>query len=370
MTVCKKLWYNAEIDLSGQFQPCSSFNGSISCRPYDINSYLSSPDLKRYISDHQQGIKNLECKICWDQEEHGHRSLRESSEDILPNISDEPRILFLDYSLDHLCNLKCIMCSEVASSAIMTEKLSLGLPIVPITLNTDPDRLNFLEKHIKDLKELKIYNSGEPLMSPKFKQLIEIVCRENPELKLMISTNGTKISDEILNQLNTLKNLTLKVSLDGFDRINDFIRYPSQWKIISKNIDSFLKLSNADILVHSTVQALNLYQLDSLIKWALDKDITIELSPVNRSPTLDIRVIPLASREIYKEKILKILRTTSLNPKNLRVLLATLKQLDQQDFCDQSHRELKEYLANVCNFRGINLIDYMPAEVELLQINI
>lgn len=369
MTVCKKLLYNAEVDIEGKIQPCSSFSGSINCLPYDLDSYRASADLRKCIADHQNNIKNEGCRICWEQEAQGHRSLRQSTEHDLFDLTEDPKLLILDYSLDHLCNLKCIMCSETASSAIMSEKIALGIPVIPINIKKDSTRLEFLEKHICELKELKIYNSGEPMMSPLFEPMIDLILKNNPGVKLMISTNGTRVNDNTLSKLSKIKNLTVKVSIDGYQRVNEFIRYPSKWEDISENIDKFKTLSNAKLMIHSTVQALNLYQLDRLIHWSTDKQLPIELAPVNRSPILDTRIIPLDSRDEYQQKILAILKSKKLDFKNLRMLLVILKQLKEQEFCQEGYAEFIQNISNVCALRKIRPRDFIPTEVDLLQIN-
>jgi sulfatase maturation enzyme AslB (radical SAM superfamily) len=370
MIVCKKLWYNAEVDLEGNFQPCSSFLGKVDGVPYDLGAYHSSTVLNHCISDQQRGIKNKECSMCWQQEAAGHRSLRQASEDFLPAITDQPRMLTLDYSLDHLCNLKCIMCSELASSSIMAEKIFLGLPVLPVTIKKDSVRLEFLDRHIESLQELKIYNSGEPFMSPLFEPMIDMIIKKNPDIKLMISTNATKVSDQILDKISQVKNLTLKVSIDGFKQVNDFIRFPSQWTVIEQNLIKLKKLDHAELVIHSTVQALNLYQINEFLTWTNSMAVDLELSSVKRSNQLDLCVIPEASRPIYQSRILSTLRNKNLNRANMRVMLAVLHQLENQPYCKQSHSELTAYLADLCRIRSINFKDYMPAEVELLQINI
>jgi sulfatase maturation enzyme AslB (radical SAM superfamily) len=369
MTVCKKLWFNAEVDLEGNIQPCSSFNSKINCIPYDLDSYFASADLQKCIQSQQAGEQNPECNICWEQESLGLRSLRQSSDDDLPALTDTPKLLVLDYSLDHLCNLKCIMCNEKASSAIMSEKIALGHSIIPIKIQTNNNRLDFLKKHIPNLHELKIYNSGEPFMSPIFGPMIDLINQTNPEIKLMISTNGTQIKQQVLEKLKEVKNLTVKLSLDGYGPVNDFIRYPSHWAEIETGVQLLKTVPGIKIIVHTTIQALNLYQLDRLIRWVAEQNIDIELAPVIRSPLLDMRVIPNENKEIYRDKIKEILKFKEVKFNHIKSLLATFKQLEEVTYCVDSHKELQEFLNGVCSLRKIDLRDYFTEELNLLQIN-
>ncbi len=368
MNICKKLWHNVEVDLEGQFQPCSSFQGSISCQSYDLESYYASADFQRIILQHQEGIQNPECALCWQQEQQGNRSLRQSAEDHLPPIDSKPGILVLDYSLDHICNLKCLMCNETASSAILAEKKSLGLDVIPIRLSKDSIRLDFLKQHISNLKELNIYNSGEPTLSPLFEPLISLVLDKNPNLNLMISTNCTRLSDSTLDLISQLNNITIKVSVDGFDRVNDFIRYPSEWSSIENNVKRLQQLPNVKLIAHTTVQALNILKLKELLDWTSELNLDLELSTVKRTPWLDIEVLPSSSRAFLESKLSSMIKSKP-SQGNLRLLLSVLKQLQHQPVSESSREHLIKLLQDISRVRKINPRDYIAEELELLEIN-
>lgn len=370
MTVCKKLWHNLEIDLEGHIQPCSSFQGSISCQPYDLESYYTSADFQRIILQHQEGTKNTECNICWQQEQQGHRSLRQSTDEIFVALEEKPDFLVLDYSLDHICNLKCLMCNETASSAILAEKKALGLPVIPIRVARDTKRLDFLKDNIKRLHGLKIYNSGEPMLSPLFIPMLDIIDAVNPDLHLMVSTNGMQVSEDIITRLSAIKNLTVKVSIDGYQKVNDFIRYPSDWQTIESNIKKLQQLSNANLIVHSTVQALNILKVELLEYWANDIGVSIELSPVNRTAMLDLRVIPVTARTVIEQRIVKLIKSKIVKRQSsMRLLLATLKTLKEQPVCEISRAELTKFLQDISRIRKIDPRDYIAEELDMLEIN-
>jgi sulfatase maturation enzyme AslB (radical SAM superfamily) len=264
------------------------------------------------------------------------------------------------------------MCNEQASSAILAEKLSLGQKIMPVRLAKDSTRLDFLAQHLDQLTELKIYNSGEPMMSPLFQPLIKLIHERNPEIKLMISTNATAVTAQTVDQLSKIKNLSVKISIDGHGRVNEFIRYPSKWPAIEQGVGLLKQLGHDKLLVHSTVQALNYYQLGQLLKWCWENNLSYECSPVKRISMLDQRVIPEASREIYKTKIIELCKIPqvklSMHSGVIKTLLATARSIDSGEFCPQSHQQLKNHLDNLCSIRKIDLVEYLPVESELLEL--
>lgn len=369
MNVCKKLWYNAEVNLQGSIQPCSSFNGNLIHESYDLEGYLASAKFRQVLHQQQQGQRNPECEVCWQQEARGETSLRMVAEDSLPKIDSSPRLVSLDYSLDHICNLKCIMCNEQASSSIFIERRSLGWPVIPVKLSDSDQHLKFLADHIQDLEYLNIYNSGEPLLSPRLNTVLDLVMQKNPKLHLMISTNGTAVNEEIINKLAQVKNLTVKISLDGQGLVNEFIRYPSKWQDIEQGVTLLKQLTGAVLKVHATVQALNLWQLDQLLAWCQQQQLEVELSPVIRMPHLSVAVIPPAVRDLYLNKVKSMISDQITRSRaNAKCLLAIMHSLTMPNYDRNARQLLASTVNDLCNLRKIRIESYLPQETQMLDL--
>jgi sulfatase maturation enzyme AslB (radical SAM superfamily) len=57
-------------------------------------------------------------------------------------------------------------------------------------------------------------------------------------------------------------------SIDGVGKVNDYIRWGSDWDTIERNIRTFNELPNLNVSIGPTVQLLNAYYYDELVDWA------------------------------------------------------------------------------------------------------
>ncbi|MCB0377459.1 MAG: radical SAM protein, partial [Bdellovibrionales bacterium] len=117
---------------------------------------------------------------------------------------------------------------------------------------------------------------GEPLLIEPHLHFLKRLVDEGlaPQINIEYNTNLTIINSEILELWKSFRKVSLGVSLDGFGAVNDYIRYPSQFSDLEKNIkavDSF-GLKNLDMWIAPTIQIYNIFYLDLLLQWIVDSD--------------------------------------------------------------------------------------------------
>jgi radical SAM protein with 4Fe4S-binding SPASM domain len=81
---------------------------------------------------------------------------------------------------------------------------------------------------------------GEPLLHPNIIQILDYI--KNKNLSLSITSNGTIITDAILNKLKESKISRISISLDGL-RAHDEVRIPSKHEEILENIKRLLTIT-------------------------------------------------------------------------------------------------------------------------------
>ncbi len=135
---------------------------------------------------------------------------------------DFSRIYTLSLNLTHQCNLRCKYCyidKSDSFSSCMDEK-------------TAKDAVEFILS-FKDLQGLGIsFYGGEPLLNfPVLKYIVEYASKNAKEknfseVKYHITTNGTLLTDEIINFLKD-HNIITMISIDGPASIHDAVRIKS-----------------------------------------------------------------------------------------------------------------------------------------------
>ena len=177
-------------------------------------------------------------------------------------------ISYLDIRFGNLCNLKCMMCGPTDSNKWYDDYYQLwkknyftdhGNTIKLKKINDswrtekniynwseDPQLWSQIEKHIHTFRTIYIAG-GEPLLIKSHYDFLKKCIEKNVSHKLTIeyNSNTTKIPRKAWTLWKHFKTITFHISLDGFGKVNDLIRYPSQWKKIKKNLDHFNKIEDS-----------------------------------------------------------------------------------------------------------------------------
>jgi radical SAM protein with 4Fe4S-binding SPASM domain len=232
------------------------------------------------------GEKPAGCQRCYKLEAEGFSSYRTQilKEYKLYKIDiNQPKLLSIEADVENLCNLKCMMCNEVASSEILKENKILQI-------NTDNQNryvwnsvaFDSLEKTIKENK-IKLLNlrGGEPLFNKKIKRLLQEIPPEYVKNTLIhITSNMTIWNDEWSEIFSKFRLVRLMASIDGVDKTAEYIRFPSSWNTVAENLYQASKLENTKAFVKCTIQNLNVLYLDNLISWTRKNNLYIDFGLV------------------------------------------------------------------------------------------
>ena len=245
------------------------------------------------------------------------------------------KLQYLDLRLGHTCNLKCIMCSPHDSSLWVPEFKKVfpifQSPLVKKQMAWNPEDFNNhwhenpefwreIYDQIPNIKEL-YFAGGEPLLIKEHKQfLLEIINRGYADkIGLRYNTNGLLINDEMIEIWEQFKKVKVGISLDGMgDRVG-YIRYPTDWSIIEKNLWRLEQTSDKiQFNIALAVQILNIKHVPDFIKWKVSsgfKKLNFEKNVVGQTngggligvhllwiPTwLSLRVLPKEDKQEVRE---------------------------------------------------------------------
>lgn len=242
------------------------------------------------------------CTKCFAEESMGIKSKRNWETLVWQERVDIPSIVaqtqddgslpvnipYFDLRLGNLCNLKCIMCSPHDSSSWIKDwKLQTPQYTNPI-LKQDQgwDRtmdytwyqkgsfIDSMKEQAQHIKEL-YFAGGEPLLIPEHYNILEFMVAEGyaKNCILRYNSNGTEISDRLLELWTRFKLVKFNFSIDAFGTKNDYIRYPSEWSSIVQNLHKLDNTGNNVVVnVACAVQALNVMYLDELVDWKMSQN--------------------------------------------------------------------------------------------------
>jgi MoaA/NifB/PqqE/SkfB family radical SAM enzyme len=199
------------------------------------------------------------------------------------------KLVYLDLRLGHTCNLKCVMCSPHDSSRWVSDHKKI-FPLLQdrslkeqmqwdqTTFNNywheNPEFWKEMYAQIPNLKQV-YFAGGEPLMIKEHKMFLEEIIRQGYSDKILVryNTNGLLIDEDIIDLWTKFKKVKVGFSIDDMGDRNYYIRYPSDWDIIVKNLHRLDQTpDNIQISIATAIQILNIKTLPEFAKWKIQQN--------------------------------------------------------------------------------------------------
>ncbi|CAB5221567.1 COG0535 Predicted Fe-S oxidoreductases [uncultured Caudovirales phage] len=277
-------------------------------------------DVRRAMLNNE---KHTECRRCWDEEKFNIRSRRLQTLEYVDNYEEAVKITAADGSIpdDHpysdfdlrfgnLCNLKCRMCGPFDSSMWYEDHFLMTGAKFDDSGFKWYDRKEVwedLESQIPTAEYVYIIGGEPTLIQSHFDFLQKCIDKDHAkDIKLEYSTNLTNIQQKYLDIWSHFKGVHIGCSLDGVGAVNEYIRYPSKWKAIEKNLARLNNhmADNLSLVLSITVCAYNIYYLDDIYKWnALNHNLAISPHPLYRPKELNPKILPRSAKEAIAKKL-------------------------------------------------------------------
>ena len=224
------------------------------------------------------------------------------------NDFDREPPLFLTIGPCKFCNLKCKGCYANSTSA-NSEKLSWDI----------------LNRIIKEKTELwnsyfTVITGGEPLLYRDQGKTVIDLAKKYQNNYFLVYTNGTLINKELAKKLAEVGNITLAISVEGFEKETDERRGNG---VHNKIIDAMKTLREAGvpfgISITATKNNADLVVSDEMVDYYFKKQGAsygwiFQLMPIGRADSLELMVTP--------EQRVKMFRKTQNLVKNKNIFIA------------------------------------------------
>ena len=253
------------------------------------------------------GEKVSACQHCYAEENAGVRSHRNNENNLWrTKLGDEyidelvkktesdgylnADAITFDFRLGNTCNLQCVMCRPQDSSKWVKDANKLAE-----TLETDAkwdwkhkaqiDVSKFewykRDKLWKDFEHMFpyirhiIFAGGEPLLIKEHYNLLKKIVESGhaEHIELRYHTNGTIIPEGMIELWEEFKFVEVMASIDAWGEHNEYVRRPSKWQDIEKNLKVLDQVSDKiDTKILATIHALNIYNTPDFATKLLEMD--------------------------------------------------------------------------------------------------
>lgn len=370
---CPLPWISAGMRNNGDLRVCAHSNNSpnkglslkddqslFNARKDSFNSFRNSPLLKEIRKSMLNGEWHSNCVRCKDEVQSGVRARikyeTELRKDIInfekakswtePNGTIDEEVVplsLLDIRFGNKCNLSCRTCNPTESDSWYEDHIALygsqfkydGQNLELKTSSSGRVQLDshffdwfeheeFWNQFRKSLKDVtQIYCAGgEPLkVEAHIRMLREIIeAGYAHQISLEYNTNWYMIPEKVWEAWEYFKEVKIGVSIDSFGTMNDYIRYPSRWNIIEKNLALLDNQTDKYIVWFAlTIHAYNIYYLPEIIQWRIKSNfkkinnfknsILFSDHPVHNPKHLNIQMLPSHVKKAIALKFMNFKKT-------------------------------------------------------------
>ena len=242
----------------------------------ELESSTWLADLKHTMAN---DVWPKECVRCQTAESIGNKSIRQHALDDHPrNQSIRSDYILLSGVLDNICNSACYTCDETLSTKIGSLKSKNYIKI------NNSDRIDQLP--LDRITRIDI-NGGEPSASPNYLKLLDQL---PPNVKyLRLNTNGSRVLTVLPKLIDRGVKITVTVSLDGIDRIHDYVRWPIKFKDVEQTINAYQTMGVHELNTWTTVSALNIGDLKNIQAYTNKNNIKHAWALLEQPEVLNIR---------------------------------------------------------------------------------
>ena len=384
---CVLPWVSLETSPIGTVRPCCLAEDEItdnsgkkfSLLETDLNEVHKSKYMQNLRQQFLDGEKPQTCRKCWNEERSGRTSKRMHTLNRLEHIvtdtewnADAKPLVFIDFKLGNICNLKCRICGSWSSSTFAAEEVQFeGKDSFHYQMLKDgawPRRNQKFWTEIDKLMEQVRYlefTGGEPFMIQEHFSLLERMVMRGiaNNVEIHYNTNGTQFPEHAEEIWRHFKLVEIAFSVDDVGPRFEYQRTNASWEEVNANIDRFEEMrernTNIQLQVCSTVNVFNVMYLEGLANWIDTRSFDfvywnmLHEAYYNSVSTLPDKAKTLACERLnnatvsnfHKEefnKIVEFIRTgVSLDGKILRMKIKDVDWRRKQDLRTH-HPELAE----------------------------
>lgn len=299
-TFCVMPWINISADPDGSIKPCcistefiTKLNGDKFNLGHDkIENIINSPD---YVDIRQKmlaGEKVKGCNRCYQSESLGDESSKRqmynqrwidteiTKQKIAQGSVIDTRVLDIDLRFGNLCNLACKSCNSLYSSQLAKEldklkdtELNTFYSFIDTSTINDWYQTetfeNNIDSQLTNLSQLYI-TGGEPTIIKKNYEVLErlVSSGRSKQMRLIINSNMTNLNQKFYSLIKEFENVTFYASIDGYGSLQEYIRYPSNWEQIDKNLQYLIEnFDNITLRPSPVVQITNLNKIVELFEY-------------------------------------------------------------------------------------------------------
>lgn len=294
-TYCPLPWTHLYVGPDGKIAPCCVGKHIGEYGDITLEDAWNSKEMKQLRLDMKSNVKNDLCSSCYNKEDMGFTSMRNTSVNRMPEIEEialhktnsdgslnDFILTYLDIRFNNLCNFKCRTCnpffsSQIAVEAVKNPELQKYSTILGKSLFQNKDIMAEVEKHYPHVNHI-YFAGGEPMMQEEHWDILKyfVDSETAKEVSLVYSTNVSNLvykKQSIFDYWKHFKNVHVQMSIDAEGKRAEYWRDGTLWKDVHTNIKR-IKDNGIHYSIHSVITWVNIYSYIELVKLLIKEQIT------------------------------------------------------------------------------------------------
>lgn len=417
-TICNIPWNHVAIQQNGDFRACCQCikhpfgfltdenNKPMNIITHTIDEARNSIVLKDMRAAMMRDEKPAVCNLCWEEESSGMSSrrmqvnimfdepnLEKTQADGTIDVVVQP-VEYMDIRFGNLCNQACRSCGPTDSSLWYEEfatnqkdfsyygNKTYNFKNKGSAISIDSDdfiwynKPNFEVEFRKNLKNIKrlYFTGGEPTINKAHYNALQICIDEGVagNITLDYNSNLMAIPDHLLEKWAKFNLINIGASIDAYGDLANYVRYPSIWLDMEKNILSLDKEyphDNIKLGLSSTISILNIVNFLELTEWMLKTGFAkfrkIPAYHMLHGPShLNVQHLPKKTKKMIEEKyeeFFEKVRTTY--PEYQSVIDYYRNIIVFMNAKEENNQEMRAFFQKMFKsdvFRKQNIFTYVP----------
>lgn len=294
---CTLPWVGIHAWPDGSVFPCCMYNSKVplgNLNQHSVEEILNNEEVTKLRQELLDGKQPLGCKRCYELEESGITTLRQSTnrnlsyipiiekikqEQILTNLD----IKNIDIRFSNICNFKCRTCGPELSHKWGQEMPLLKGTADPGIIQIPRERFwEFYERALETAEEIT-FAGGEALMQEEhYATLNKLIELKKFDVKIYYTTNLSTLKYKQYDLFETWKqftNVEIYASLDDSGPRGEYLRKGTDWAKIEENRIKLKELEGIKFFITPTISLFNIwhfpdFQQDWISRGLLDVNAT------------------------------------------------------------------------------------------------
>jgi sulfatase maturation enzyme AslB (radical SAM superfamily) len=354
-TFCYYPFFQVLMTAEGKFKPCSKHGDFITHQGEVLKvgeATVEDAWNSDYMKDLRESFHARErrpgCVECWREQDMGLRPMRMDSfgykiPDEQVQKPGEP--MRVEICASNICNLRCRICMPTASHRWIAEAKQVYGWNETVHFNMVPENVEIIRKWVPNFTEIGFFG-GEPLIARENIELMRycVETGHSKHITLLLNTNGTVYSDEIVELFKQFKHVFLNFSIDDIGARYEYQRNGARWERVVENMRRYIAHggftydSTIEIKICCSVSTFNIFYFPEFFHF-MNKEfpgLPVYWNLVYEPWAFSMELLPKAVKDVIKKRLQLFVTTsyqmTESRTKTVQDLITFLDHSLDKDF--------------------------------------